>query len=209
MYPKQNSDAPRVHSTALVDPSARIHPSVRIGPYCVIGKCRIGEASDVGAFTVIGDRVRIGRRVRILEHCMIGGPGFSFERDKTGRLVRTPHVGGVVIEDDVDLFPYVNVDRATLTETRVKRGAKIDHYAHIGHNCTVGRDSVVTAGTVMCGGSHLGAGTWAGVGSIIKEKVRTGKRGIIGLGAVVLKDTEDDSVVVGVPAKPIRKDPPK
>lgn len=193
-----------IHPTAIVDPEANIHPHVSIGAHCIIGKCVIGENSRIGANTIVKDRVEIGRNVNIAEFCLIGGPGFGMVRGSDGRVTRVPHVGRTVIEDDVELFPYVNVDCGTLLETRIRRGAKIDHYSHIGHNSVVGEDAIVTAGSVFCGKASLGDRSWLGVGSIIKEGVHVGSDVIVGLGSVVLKDVPDKTVVAGVPAKTLR-----
>ena len=194
-----------VHATAVIHPDAQIHPTVCIGPYANIGKCTVGMNSAIGAYTTIKSGTIIGQRVTIREHCLVGGPGFGFERADNGELIRIPHSGRVVIEDDVELFPFVNVDRATYTETRIKRGAKIDHFCHISHNSTVGEHSLLTAGTILCGGSSVGARVWTGVGSIIKEKVKVGDGCTLGLGAVVLKDTDPGSVLIGIPARPLIK----
>lgn len=195
-----------IHPTAIVHPDAHIDETVSIGPYAIVGRCSIGKNSCVGAFTLIKDGAIIGKEVIIREHCHIGGCGFGMVRDEsTKKLLRFPHIGRVVLEDEVELFPYVNVDRGGLGDTTIRRGAKIDHYAHIGHNCTVGENAIITARTVMCGGSSIGANSWSGVGAIIKEKVSVGDDVTIGLGAVVLKNVDNDGVVAGVPAISIRK----
>lgn len=194
-----------IDDTARIDDAAVLHPSVSVGPFAIIGKCSIGEDSRVGAYTRVHDGVTIGRRVVIREHCLIGGVGFGFVRDEQGRALRIPHAGGVVIEDDVELFPFVNVDRGTLVPTRIRRGAKIDHYCHVGHNTEVGEDTLLTAGVVLCGSSRVGSSAWIGVGSIVKEGVAVGDAATTGLGAVVLRDVELGGVVAGVPAKPLNR----
>jgi UDP-3-O-[3-hydroxymyristoyl] glucosamine N-acyltransferase len=196
-----------VHPTAVVDPDAQIHASVVIGPYCVIGRCIIDEGSRIGAHTIVKDEVRIGKAVDIREFCLIGGDGFGMVRREDSTLIRMPHMGRTVIEDDVEIFPYTNVDRGTLVETRVRRGAKLDHYVHIGHNAVVGEDAVVTAGAVFCGHSTIGARSWLGVGSILKESVVVGSDVLVGLGTVVLKDVPDGSIVAGVPGRLLRDGP--
>jgi UDP-3-O-[3-hydroxymyristoyl] glucosamine N-acyltransferase len=194
-----------VHPTASVHPEAAIHPTASIGAYSIIGRCTIGEHSRVGNYCVIHDRTVVGRRVDIRDHCTIGGAGFGFVRNEDRRLLRIPHVGGVIIEDDVEIFPYANVDRGTLVDTRIGRGTKIDHYVHVGHNTVIGEDAVITAGVVTCGSSRVGSRAWVGVGSIVKESTRVGDDTTIGLGSVVLKPVADGETVAGVPAKPIVK----
>jgi len=208
MNPEEDAWEKGIHRTAVIHPQAEIDPSVTVGPNAIVGKCSIGKNSRIGAFTIIKDGAIIGRGVTIREFCHVGGCGFGMVRDDiTKRLLRFPHIGRVILEDEVELFPYVNVDRGGLGDTTVRSGAKVDHYAHIGHNCTVGENTIITARTVMCGGSSIGANCWAGVGSIIKEKVVVGNDVMIGLGAVVLKNVADEDVVAGVPAKSIKKSP--
>lgn len=190
-----------IHPTAIIDSQAEIHPSVSIGAYCVIGKSKIGENTRIDASCIVHDKVQIGKNVWIREHCSIGGGGFGFIRNENGKLEKMHHIGGVVIEDEVELFPFVNVDRATLSETRIRKGTKVDHYAHIGHNCTIGEDCIITAKVVFCGGSSVGSSTWIGVGTIIKEKVKVGNKVLIGLGSIVTKDIPDGETWMGAPAK--------
>lgn len=193
------------HETASVDPEADIHPFVYIGPRCIIGKCVIGEHTIIDANTIIKDNVEIGEHVRIREFCLIGGTGFGYIWNDDGSLRLFPHVGKVVIEDYVDIFPYVNIDRGGLGETRIKRGAKIDRFCHVSHNTTVGSNTQLTAGTILCGGSSIGDNCFAGVGSMVRQKIKVGNKVTLGMGAVVVKDVPDGITVTGVPAKEMKK----
>jgi UDP-3-O-[3-hydroxymyristoyl] glucosamine N-acyltransferase LpxD len=195
-----------VHPTAIVAPGADLHPSVVVGPYTILGRCVVAAQVTIGPFCVVEDNVHIGRRVTIREHCTIGGYGFAYERGPDGLPQRLPHLGTVVIEDDVDVFPFVNVDRGTFGETRVRRGAKLDHYVHVGHNSDVGEDAIVTASSVLCGNARVGPRTWLGVGSIVKQGVKVGADALVGLGAVVLRDVPEGETVAGVPARSLRRD---
>ncbi len=194
----------RVHPTALIHPEAKLPKKVYIGPYSIIGKSIIGEESIIHEHSIIKDDVTIGKHVTIHSHSLIGSDGFGYIRNKKNELEKFTHIGKVVIEDNVDIFPYVNVDKGALFETRIKKGAKIDHYCHIGHNTITGENSVITAGTVLCGGSVVGDRCWIGVGSIVKEKIKIGNDVFIGLGTVVTKDIPDKSTWVGTPGRPIK-----
>jgi len=195
-----------IHPTAVVAPGARLHPTVSVGPFCVIGSCEMGEGVRVLPFTFVDDPVTIGRRVTIREHCTIGTHSLGYARDEKDAWVRIPHIGHAVLEDDVDLFPYTVVDRGTLAETRVCRGAKVGCHAWISHNTRVGEDAMICGSVVLCGQSTVGARSWVGIGGILKQGVHVGADCMVGLGAVVLSDVPDGSVVAGVPARPVGED---
>ena len=183
------------------DKQASIHESVVVGTYCIIGNCSIGEGSCIGSHTVIGDGTFIGKNVKIREFCSIGGPGFSFVRNEQGSLEEMPQIGRVVIEDNVELFPHVNVDRGTLEETRIRRGSKVDHHSHIAHNTTIGKDCLIAAHVVLCGGSKVGSRSFLGVGSVLRQDIIVGNDVVIGMGSVVTKNILSGSVAYGNPCK--------
>lgn len=204
-FPDERMEPGEVHPTAIVHPDAQLDPTVSVGPGSVIGRCSLGEGTSIGRHCVIHDGSVIGRRVRLRDFCTIGGAGFGFARNERGALERIPHIGRAVVEDDVEIFPYSNVDRGTMKDTRVGRGTKLDHYVHIGHNCEIGEDVVVTARVVTSGSSRVGARTWLGVGAVLKESVSVGVEVTVGMGAIVLDDVPDGDTVVGVPARSIRR----
>jgi UDP-3-O-[3-hydroxymyristoyl] glucosamine N-acyltransferase len=190
-----------IHPSAIVDLDANLGVNVYVGPFAQIGKCKIGDNSIVESYTKIGDDVEIGSHVLISEHCNIGGQGFGHIKNEKGILENMLHIGKVVIEDYVEIFPYSNVDRATLSTTLIKQHSKIDHYCHIGHNASVGEHTVITAKVVLCGGSSVGNYSWIGVGSIIKDKVMIGNQVVLGMGSCVTKNVPDNEIWFGSPAK--------
>jgi len=198
-----DKDAPGKDSTAKIADSGFIHESVVVGPHCIIGKCSIGEGSCIGAHTVIGDGAFIGKNVKIREFCSIGGSGFSFVRNEQGSLEEMPQIGGVVIGDNVELFPHVNVDRGTLEETHIMMGSKVDHHSHIAHNTTIGKDCLIAAHVVLCGGSKVGSRSFLGVGSILRQHTIIGNDVMIGMGSVVTKNILSGSIAYGNPCKMI------
>ncbi len=198
----ENYKGENIHATAVIHPKAVVHPSVKVGAFSTIGICEIGEGSVIKNNVVIGDKVKIGKNVVIYNYCNVGSEGFGFARNEDNTLIRMEHLGSVFIEDNVEIFPFSNIDRATLTETRVKKGTKLDHYSHIGHNCLVGENCIITANVTLCGGVTIGDNCWIGVNSVIKEAVKIGKGATVGLGSVVTKNIPDNETWFGVPAKP-------
>lgn len=183
-----------------------IHPSVKIGRHAVIASgVKIGEGSVVGHHVVIGAEVEIGKFCNIKSGAVIGEEGFGFERDGSGRAVRLPHVGGVKIGDFVEVGSLTTVCRGTLGDTVLADGCKIDDHVHIAHNVFVGNDAFVIACAEVSGGVRIGARAWIAPNASVINQVSIGDDAVIGLGAVVVKSAEAGAVVVGNPAKPLRK----
>lgn len=198
-------DQDKIHPTAIIHPNAKLHPSVKVGAYSIIGDCIIGANTIIKNHVTINTAVEIGNHVVIYEYCSIGSDGFGFAKDDDDRLIKLKHIGKVIIEDEVEIFPHANVDKGTLKKTHIKKGAKIDHYCHIGHNSTIGENSMITANVILCGGASVGSNCMLGVGSIIKEAVNVGDKVTIGLGAVVTKNVPDNETWTGNPARELNE----
>jgi UDP-3-O-[3-hydroxymyristoyl] glucosamine N-acyltransferase len=197
---------PHVHPTAMIEPGAQIGERVGIGAFVRIGRdVVIGDECRIDSGVAFEGHVISGKRCRFKANAVIGDEGFGFERDENGTAVHFPHLGSVVIEDDVWIGACTCVERAALGTTHISCGVKIDDLVQIGHNSCVGRDSLIMANSVICGGAQIGERCWIAPNSVIREKVRVGDQVTVGLGAVVLHDVPADAVVAGVPAKPIRR----
>ena len=191
------------HPTAVVSPDATIEDPVFIGPNSHVGSSEIGAGTRILGNAFIYDGVRIGRNVIIHPGCVIGGDGFGLERDETGRLHKFPHLGGVVIEDDVEIGAVTHVDRGTLGDTIIRRGAKIDNSCHIAHNVEIGEDSLIIAHTMLGGSTTIGDRTWVGPASVFRDGLTIGDDSFIGIGSLVVGDLPPGSRVMGAPARPI------
>ena len=194
-----------IHPSAIIDPDAIIDPTASVGPGCVLGKCTIGAHSVIQPQVVINDKVRIADHVMINPGCVIGYDGFGYARKDDGTLEKFPHFGGVVIEADVEIGSNVSVDRGTLGDTIIKRGAKIDNFCHIAHNVIVGENSEVIAHAMIGGSVEIGSGAWISPSASVKDGLKIGKESLVGLGAVVVKNVPDGTTVVGNPAAPIEE----
>ena len=174
LFYKPPRPAPGIHPSASVAAGARIGENASIGPFVaiadnvVIGRNAVLHPHVVvyeGA--VIGDDVtlhshasvrefcRVGNRVIVQNGVVVGGDGFGFARTTAGTHYKIVQSGVTVIEDDVEIQSLTSVDRATVGETRVKRGAKIDSLVQIGHACVVGEDNIICAQTGLAGSSIL------------------------------------------------------
>jgi UDP-3-O-[3-hydroxymyristoyl] glucosamine N-acyltransferase len=164
-----------VHPTAVIDPTAQIHQDVWIGASAVIGRAAqisagvrvyanatiydevvIGKDSVIHSGVAVRERTRIGERVVIHNNSVIGCDGFGYAKDEERRWLKIPQTGRVVIEDDVEIGAGTTIDRASVGETRIGRGTKIDNLVQIGHSCTIGEDSLLCAQVGLAGSSHIG-----------------------------------------------------
>ena len=198
---------PGVHPGARVDPAAEIDPEATIGPGCVVGaRSRVGPRSvlyanvtlyedvSVGADcrlhagAVLREGTRLGDRVILQPGVVLGGDGFGFAYAEDGSLEKVPQIGVVVIEDDVELGANTTVDRATLGETRIRRGAKLDNLVQIAHNCDVGESVVVVAQSGLAGSTRVGARAVLMAQSGSAGHLTIGERAFLGARAGVNRD---------------------
>ena len=166
--------AAEIHATACIAPSARIGENASIGPYAVVGEnatlgrnavlqphvvvydgAVIGDDFYAHSHAVVREFCRIGDRVTLQNGVVVGGDGFGFAKRADGTHYKIVQSGITVIEDDVEIQTLTSVDRATVGETRVKRGAKIDSLVQVGHACVVGEDNIICAQTGLAGSSVL------------------------------------------------------
>lgn len=175
MFYQAPRPAPGIHPLASVDPSATIGEGASIGPFAVVGPrvtlgrnvvlhphvvlyegVTIGDDFTAHAHTSVREFCRIGHRVTLQNGVVVGGDGFGFAKRTDGSHEKIVQSGVAVIEDDVEVQTLSSVDRATMGETRVKRGAKIDSLVQVGHACVVGEDNIICAQTGLAGSSVLG-----------------------------------------------------
>lgn len=191
-----------IHPTAVIDSDAIIHPNVYIGPYCVVGKSEIDEGTILHGYVCVYDNCIIGRNVVIYAGCVIGAEGFGFERDEKGILIKFPHFGRLIIEDNVEIQGLTNVDKGTLGDTVIGEGTKIDTGCHIGHNVHLGKHCVVAAHTMIGGGVMVEDHAYIAPCACFRNRIRVGARSMVGTGALVTKDIPEGVVVMGAPARP-------
>lgn len=197
---------PGIHPSSIIDNNTIIHLSVHIGPNCCIREnCEISEDVVIYGNNYIHPNTRIGKRVIIHTGAVIGSEGFGFERDEEGRLIKFPQIGGLIIEDDVEIRNYVCVERGALGDTIIGEGTKIDNLTSIGHNAKVGKHCAIGVLTDIGGSSIIGDYAWIAPLVCIRDWITIGNNVLVGMGAVVTKSFSDNVVLVGVPAKELRK----
>jgi UDP-3-O-[3-hydroxymyristoyl] glucosamine N-acyltransferase len=183
----------------------RRNPDIRIGENVFIGRdVKIGAGTLIHHNVVIQSRTRIGKNCVIKSHVSLGTEGLGLEMDtETDEYVKFPQLGGVVLEDNVEIGPTSTVRRSALDDTIIRRGTKIGSLVNIGHNCVIGENCILTCQIVTSGSSVIGNNVFMGVNSIVKNGVNIGNNVTLGQGAVITKSFGDNVVLVGNPAEPI------
>jgi UDP-3-O-[3-hydroxymyristoyl] glucosamine N-acyltransferase len=166
--------APGIHPMAAIAASAAIGEGASIGAFVSVGeRARIGrnavlhphvviyEGAEIGddflahSHSTVREFCRIGNRVILQNGVVVGGDGYGFAKRADNTHAKIVQSGITVIEDDVEIQSLTSVDRASMGETRVKRGAKIDSLVQIGHGCVVGEDNIICSQTGLAGSSIL------------------------------------------------------
>jgi UDP-3-O-[3-hydroxymyristoyl] glucosamine N-acyltransferase len=190
-----------IHSTAVIDSESIIGKNVSIGANSVIGKCEIGDDTIIGANVTIYDRCIIKKRVKINSGTVIGADGFGYHKLDDGTLLKFPHIGSVLIEDDVEIGANTCIDRATLGLTHLKKGVKIDNLVHIAHNVIIGENSTIIALSMVGGSTRIGDNTWIAPSVALRDGLIIGADCMIGMGSIVTKNVPDGETWLGNPAK--------
>jgi len=190
--------APSVHPTVIISGSAKIGVGAHIGPYCFVDEgveigdhavlhsfisiyrgARIGDHFFAHSHSCVRENCRIGNRVILQNGVVVGSDGFGFAREANGHWYKIRQAGPAIIGDDVEIQANAVVDRATVGETRIGRGTKIDNLVQVGHACKVGED------TLLCGQVGLAGSTTVGDRCILAGQVGAAGHLTIGDGATV------------------------
>ena len=180
--------SPGVHPTAVIDPGARIGKGAHIGPYVVVDSdveiganavllahvviyrgTKIADNFFAHAHSVVRENCRIGNNVILQNGVVIGGDGFGFAKTAEGQWHKIPQPAPVVIGDDVEIQANSCIDRASVGETRIGRGVKVDNLVQVGHGTHVGEDSLLCAQVGLAGSTVIG-----------KQVILTGQVGVVG-----------------------------
>lgn len=229
-HPGEALPEPGVHPTAYIHPEATLGGGVRIGPHvsvdrgAVLGsdvvlhagvrlyaEVRIGDGSILHANAVVRERCVTGKRVILHQGASIGADGFGYRPIAVGgasagdapfTLLKMPHVGNVVIGDDVEIGANACIDRGKFGATVIGSGTKLDNLVQIGHNCRIGRSCVIAGMAGLAGSVTVGDGVQIGAQAGISEHVKVGDGAKIAAQSGVMRDVGGGEVVFGTPALP-------
>jgi UDP-3-O-[3-hydroxymyristoyl] glucosamine N-acyltransferase len=217
---------PPRHYAAGIHPSAHIGARVQLGkeiflgPNVVLGEgVRVGDRTVILANCVLSDGVTlgddcllhpnitvysnvvIGSRVIVHSGTVIGSDGFGYVR-RAGVPVKIPQIGGVIIEDDVEIGANVAIDRATLNSTVIGSGTKIDNQVQIAHNVVIGRNCLLAGQTAISGSVRVGDGVTFGGRVGVTDHVEIGANASVGIMSLVTKNIPAGQGAWGIPARP-------
>jgi UDP-3-O-[3-hydroxymyristoyl] glucosamine N-acyltransferase len=210
---------PFIHKSVVIDDSAVIDKNVELLANVVVGKnCVIESGVKIFPNVTVYDGVKIGRGsiihsgVAIRENCeignnciihnnsTIGSDGFGYAKTEEKSWLKIPQVGRVVIEDDVEIGANTAIDCASVGESRIKRGAKIDNLVQIGHSCTVGEDSLICSQTGLAGSSVIGKRVILAGQVGIAGHLKVGDDVVVTAKSATSHDVENGKIISGIPA---------
>jgi UDP-3-O-[3-hydroxymyristoyl] glucosamine N-acyltransferase len=211
--------SPGTHSTAIIHHTAKVGKHAHIGPYVVIDEdvvigdnavllshvviyrgAIIGNNFFAHAHAIVREFCQLGDNVLLQNGAIVGSDGFGFAKDDAAHWHKIVQSGNVVVESDVEIQANACIDRASIGETRIKRGAKIDNMVHVGHSCIIGHD------TLLCAQVGLAGTTDVGNNAILAGQVGVSGHVKIGDGAIVIAqsgvphDVPAGAMVSGAPA---------
>jgi UDP-3-O-[3-hydroxymyristoyl] glucosamine N-acyltransferase len=208
-----------VHESAVIDPSSEVASNAAVGAGVVIGpSCRIGEGvriypnvtvyenvtigrdSVIHSGAVIRERSQLGERVTIHNNVVVGCDGFGYAKDEQKSWLKIPQTGNVVIEDDVEIGAGTTIDRASVGESRIRRGTKIDNLVQIGHSCTVGEDTLLCAQVGLAGSSHIGSRVILAGQAGVAGHLTIGDDVVLTAKSATSHDVPAGKVISGIPA---------
>lgn len=207
---------PGIHPMACVDPAADVAPSAEIGPFVAIAagarvgeRVRLGAGCVVGAHAEIGDdawlhprvtvypRSRIGRRVVINAGAVIGSDGFGGVLDD-GRWLKMPHLGRVVLGDDVEIGANTTIDRGAMDDTVIGQGAKLDNQIQVGHNVRIGAHTTIAGCVGIAGSTRIGEYCVIGGAAMILGHLDIADRVAVSTGTVVMASIDKPGRYTGI-----------
>ena len=208
------------HPSAVISDSATVASTAYIGPNCVIGEnvtigenaileanCTVGDNSALGQAARLFPNVsiysecKLGDRVRIHSGTVIGSDGFGYVYDQDHHR-KIPQIGGVVIENDVEIGANCTVDRGALENTKIGRGSKIDNLVQIAHNVVIHEHCIVVAQNAIGGSSEVGAYSILAGQVGVAGHLKIGPKSTVAAKSGVITELEGNQQYMGYPAIP-------
>lgn len=189
-----------IHANVVIGPGCRIASGVRIFPNATLyDGVSVGERTVIHSGVSVRENCEIGRNCIIHNNTTIGSDGFGYSKDENKRWLKIPQTGRVVLEDDVEIGANTAIDCASVGETRIKSGAKIDNLVQIGHSCTVEEDALICSQTGLAGSSVIGKRVILAGQVGIAGHLKVGDDAVVTAKSATSHDVEPGKVISGIP----------
>lgn len=207
-----------IHPTAVIHATARLGQNCHVGAYVVIEanvclgddavllphvviypNVRVGNHFFAHAHAVVREGCRLGDQVTLQNGAIVGADGFGFAKDDEKRWHKIPQSGPAVLEDNVEVQANACIDRASVGETRIGRGVKIDNLVQVGHGCTIGENTLLCAQVGLAGSSHLGRNVILAGQSAVAGHCSIGDGAVLTAQSAVSHDVPAGKVMSGSP----------
>jgi UDP-3-O-[3-hydroxymyristoyl] glucosamine N-acyltransferase len=199
--------AHKISETAVIHETAVLGQNVNIGHFVIVEEdCTIDNNTSIDHHSIIKKGTKIGKDVKIGAGCVIGGDGFGYEKNEIGVFEQIPHIGCVVICDNVDIGNNTCIDKGVLNTTYIGKHTKIDNLVHIAHGVQIGSNTLIIANAMVAGSVNVGSDAWIAPSASIINGVTIGSDSLIGIGSVVIRDVPNGFKIVGNPGKPLKAD---
>ena len=218
IYPNADIDHPDL---LLKSPTKKNYQTVKFGNNVLIGKnVKLGKNVTIGSNSIIEQNVTIGNnciigsnviikhsiigdRVVLQDGCKIGQKGFGFIPNKN-KNIKFPHIGKVLIDDDVEIASNCTIDRGSVDDTSLGKNTYLDNQVHIAHNVKIGSNCMIAGQVGFAGSSTIGNNVSIGGQAGISGHLKIGNNVKIAGGSGVIKDVKDNQIVMGYPAIPFK-----
>ena len=191
-----------IYPMVYISDNVSVGNRVTIFPFVFIGdNVSIGDDSTIYSSVTVRENVKIGKRVIIHSGAVIGSDGFGYVQEQ-GKHHKIPQVGGVIIEDEVEVGANVTIDRATLGNTIIGNGTKIDNLAQIAHNVKIGKNCIIIAQVGISGSTELGNSVILGGQVGVADHKKIGDGVMVGAQSGIGCDIPDGQMFSGSPAIP-------
>lgn len=218
LHPVPRAIEHRIHPTAVIDPAAELIAPVDVGPHVVIGRSTIHPGCVLMAGVTVADdcvlgrdvvlypkvsvyqNTKIGDRVVVHANSVLGSDGFGYAREGT-QWLKLPHLGELVVGEDVEIGANVAIDRGALDATRIGPRTKIDNTCHIAHNCQIGADCALAAGCMVAGSTVIGDRVMLAGHVVVAGHLRVVSDVRLGGATILLEDVLESGDHMGYPVQ--------
>ncbi|MFA6320345.1 MAG: UDP-3-O-(3-hydroxymyristoyl)glucosamine N-acyltransferase [Candidatus Omnitrophota bacterium] len=203
------SDKACLGENVWIDSGVRIEEGVVIGDHVIVESnsvikknCELGSYCHIYPNVTLYENTKLQKNVILHSGVVIGSDGFGYVKDN-GKIYKFPQLGKVIIEDDVEIGANTTIDRGSLSDTVIGSGTKIDNLCQIAHNVKIGNNMLMAAQCGISGSTTIGSDVTMGGQAGVVDNVTIGDNVIIGAKSAVIGNVKSDSVLWGIPARPI------